>query len=133
MIPRRTHAARLAAALLTTPIVLAPMLATPAQAIIVFDPSNYAQNVLQAARALQQINQQIMLLQNQAQMLMNPGVQPRAPALLLAPAAPVVNRPYPAAVLPGVEDCLRRPADRSGVPAEIRQRQPVHVRPADGR
>lgn len=35
----------------------------------VFDPTNYAQNVLQAARALQTINNQITALQNQAQML----------------------------------------------------------------
>jgi len=42
----------------------------PAQ-LIVFDPSNYAQNVLTAARALQQINNQIVSLQNQAQMLIN--------------------------------------------------------------
>ncbi|WP_027528506.1 P-type conjugative transfer protein TrbJ [Bradyrhizobium sp. Ec3.3] len=40
---------------------------------IVFDPNNYAQNVLTAARALQQINNQIMSLQNQAQMLINQG------------------------------------------------------------
>lgn len=38
---------------------------------VVYDPSNYAQNVLQAARALQQINNQITSLQNQAQMLIN--------------------------------------------------------------
>jgi len=37
----------------------------------VFDPNNYAQNVLTAARALQQINNQITSLQNQAQMLVN--------------------------------------------------------------
>lgn len=37
----------------------------------VYDPSNHAQNVLQAARALQQINNQIAGLQNQAQMLLN--------------------------------------------------------------
>src|SRR5689334_20698997 len=44
----------------------------PASAqLIVFDPSNYAQNVLTAARALQQINNQIVSLQNQAQMLIN--------------------------------------------------------------
>jgi type IV secretion system protein TrbJ len=42
----------------------------PAQ-LIVFDPNNYAQNVLTAARALQQINNQIVSLQNQAQMLIN--------------------------------------------------------------
>ena len=39
--------------------------------LVVFDPSNYAQNVLTAARALQQINNQIVSLQNQAQMLIN--------------------------------------------------------------
>lgn len=39
---------------------------TPALAIPVFDPTNYAQNLLQAARALQQINQQIEQLQNEA-------------------------------------------------------------------
>jgi P-type conjugative transfer protein TrbJ len=44
----------------------------PARAqMIVYDPSNYAQNVLQAARALQQINNQITSLQNQTQMLLN--------------------------------------------------------------
>ena len=39
--------------------------------LVVFDPNNYAQNVLTAARALQQINNQIASLQNQAQMLVN--------------------------------------------------------------
>jgi type IV secretion system protein TrbJ len=39
--------------------------------MLVYDPSNYAQNVLQAARALQQINNQISSLQNQALMLLN--------------------------------------------------------------
>jgi P-type conjugative transfer protein TrbJ len=38
---------------------------------IVFDPSNYAQNVLTAARSLQQINNQIQVLQNQATSLIN--------------------------------------------------------------
>jgi P-type conjugative transfer protein TrbJ len=37
----------------------------------VFDPSNYAQNVLTAARTLTQINQQVQQLQNEAQMLTN--------------------------------------------------------------
>lgn len=45
--------------------------ATPARAIIVFDPSNYSQNILTAARTLQQINNQIRMLQNQAQSLIN--------------------------------------------------------------
>ena len=53
-------------ALLTTSAVV------PAQAQwTVFDPQNYAQNLLSAARALQQINNQIQALQNQAQMLQN--------------------------------------------------------------
>src|SRR5262245_28433837 len=37
----------------------------------VYDPLNHAQNVLQAARALQQINNQVAGLQNQTQMLLN--------------------------------------------------------------
>ena len=67
----RTRAARLAAALLIAPVAVAPMLATPAHAIIVFDPSNYVQNVLTAARSLQQITNQITSLQNEAQSLIN--------------------------------------------------------------
>lgn len=43
----------------------------PAQAIVVFDPSNYSQNILTAARTLEQINNQIRMLQNQAQSLIN--------------------------------------------------------------
>lgn len=38
---------------------------------MVFDPNNYVQNVLTAARELQQINNQITSLQNEAQMLIN--------------------------------------------------------------
>lgn len=46
--------------------------ATPARAqLTVFDPSNYSQNILTAARTLQQINNQIQMLQNQAQSLIN--------------------------------------------------------------
>ncbi|ESX29191.1 MULTISPECIES: P-type conjugative transfer protein TrbJ [unclassified Mesorhizobium] len=68
---RRSLSMRLAAALLVAPVTLAPMLATPAHAFIVFDPSNYSQNVLTAARSLEQITNQITSLQNQAQMLIN--------------------------------------------------------------
>lgn len=38
---------------------------------IVYDPTNYAQNVLTAARALQQVNNQIQQIQNQATSLIN--------------------------------------------------------------
>ncbi|MCQ8876223.1 P-type conjugative transfer protein TrbJ [Mesorhizobium sp. LMG17149] len=68
---RRSLGMRLAAALLVAPAALSPMLATPAHAFIVFDPSNYSQNVLTAARSLEQITNQITSLQNQAQMLIN--------------------------------------------------------------
>ncbi|MES1972827.1 MAG: P-type conjugative transfer protein TrbJ [Pseudomonadota bacterium] len=38
---------------------------------IVYDPTNYAQNVLTAARSLEQINHQIEMIQNQATSLIN--------------------------------------------------------------
>ena len=55
----------------TSVVAAAVVPAVPAHAITVFDPSNYAQNVLTAARTLQQINNQIQALQNQASMLTN--------------------------------------------------------------
>ena len=39
--------------------------------LLVFDPTNYAQNVLTAARELQQVNNEIQSLENQATMLIN--------------------------------------------------------------
>ncbi len=68
----RSRAVAFAATMLAAaPLALSPMMATPAHAIIVFDPSNYAQNVLTAARTLEQITNQITSLQNEAQMLIN--------------------------------------------------------------
>ena len=69
----RTRAMALAATMLAAaPIALSPMVATPALAWrIVYDPTNYAQNVLTAARTLEQITHQITSLQNEAQMLIN--------------------------------------------------------------
>ena len=67
----RSRAALIAAVMLSAPIALSPMLVAPSHALIVFDPSNYAQNVLTAARSLQQITNQITSLQNEAQMLIN--------------------------------------------------------------
>src|SRR6185437_7561451 len=44
----------------------------PAQAQwIVFDPTNFGQNVLTAARELQQVNNEIQMLENQATSLIN--------------------------------------------------------------
>src|SRR5579871_4686776 len=40
---------------------------------IVFDPTNYSQNVLTAARALQEVNNQIQQIQNQITMIQNMG------------------------------------------------------------
>lgn len=73
--PKIAGASVLALAL-AMPVALSPMLASPAHAQfgfgrIVYDPSNYAQNVLTAARTLEQINNQITSLQNEAQMLIN--------------------------------------------------------------
>jgi hypothetical protein len=83
--------------------------------LIVFDPNNYAQNVLTAARELQQINNQITSLQNQAQMLINQAKNlaslPHS-SLQLAravdPANPTASRPSP-------RHCLRNQANRSSV------------------
>ncbi|QTH21831.1 P-type conjugative transfer protein TrbJ [Rhizorhabdus wittichii] len=74
--PKIVGASALALALaLALPIALSPVLASPAYAQffgrIVYDPSNYAQNVLTAARTLEQINNQITSLQNEARMLIN--------------------------------------------------------------
>jgi P-type conjugative transfer protein TrbJ len=73
---RRSRSALVAASILCVPVALSPMMVSPAYALfgvgdIVFDPSNYAQNILTAARALEQINNQITSLQNEAQMLIN--------------------------------------------------------------
>ncbi|MDO5703920.1 MAG: P-type conjugative transfer protein TrbJ [Paracoccus sp. (in: a-proteobacteria)] len=62
---------------LAAPLALAPVLAPPAHAFfggfgrIVYDPTNHAENLLTAARTLEQINNQIASLQNEAQMLIN--------------------------------------------------------------
>jgi len=58
-----------AASLIALSLALA---APPTSAqLVVFDPSNFSQNVLTAARELQQVTNQITSLQNQAQMLIN--------------------------------------------------------------
>ncbi len=72
MIFARSRAALIAASILAVPASLSPLLTAPASAqITVWDPTNYTQNVLSAARALQQINNQITSLQNEAQGLIN--------------------------------------------------------------
>lgn len=62
---------------LATPMALTSVFTTPAHAFfgglgrIVYDPTNHAENLLTAARTLEQINNQITSLQNEAQMLIN--------------------------------------------------------------
>ena len=72
----KTHVPKLAA--LTAACVLAFGVAQPAHALfgigdIVLDPTNLIQNTMTAARTLEQINNQIRSLQNEAQMLINQG------------------------------------------------------------
>lgn len=62
---------RFRAAILAATVVTLISVASASAQVVVFDPNNYAQNILQAARALEQINNQITSLQNQAQMLIN--------------------------------------------------------------
>lgn len=64
---------RFLSSLITLCLIARPLadFVQPAYALIVFDPSNYTQNVLSAARALEQVNNQIQSLQNQATMLQN--------------------------------------------------------------
>ena len=56
-------------------IALIALLAVPAQAQfgggIVYDPTNYAQNLLTAERELQQVNNELLSLENQATSLVN--------------------------------------------------------------
>jgi type IV secretion system protein TrbJ len=61
---------RFAVALAAATTIAGTVLPASAQ-MTVFDPSNYSQNLLTAARALQQVNNQITSLQNEAQMLIN--------------------------------------------------------------
>lgn len=76
MKPRPVRSIRIAMLLLSGAMTAGLMPAQPAHAQfggIVFDPRNYAQNILTAARTLQQINNQITSLQNEAAMLINQG------------------------------------------------------------
>jgi type IV secretion system protein TrbJ len=60
-----------AAMLSMTVTVLVPVSAYAQFGGIVYDPSNYSQNILTAARTLEQINNQIKSLQNEATSLIN--------------------------------------------------------------
>jgi len=69
---RKTRRSLMAATALSLTLSFQPLLTTRASAqVVVYDPSNFSQNVLTAARELQQINNQIQMLTNQAQSLVN--------------------------------------------------------------
>ena len=69
---RKSSAVLAASMLAAMPLAMSPLAMSPAYAWrIVYDPTNYAQNVLTAARTLEQINHQITSLQNEATMLIN--------------------------------------------------------------
>lgn len=69
-IKRKTiHFALASALALATGMTMATMLPTPAKAFVVFDPWNYGQNLLTAARSLEEIQNQIKQLTNEAQSL----------------------------------------------------------------
>jgi len=57
----------IATALIAFTLTLGPSLAQ----MVVYDPSNYGENLLTAAHTLQQVNNQLTALQNQTQMLLN--------------------------------------------------------------
>ena len=71
LINRALFAALLAGSTVTAIGTFAPAAAQVGG--IVHDPRNYAQNILTAARTLEQINNQISMLQNQATSLVNEG------------------------------------------------------------
>ena len=73
MIAHKARGVRLAAATaVAVALSMSPLAWTPISAQwIVFDPNNFSQSVLTAARELQQINNQIQSLTNQAQSLVN--------------------------------------------------------------
>jgi P-type conjugative transfer protein TrbJ len=66
----KIHLALAASLMLATGVVGTTMLAIPAQAITVFDPWNYKENLLTAIRSLTEIENQVKQLTNEAQMLM---------------------------------------------------------------
>ena len=71
--PNRASRRRAARGVLTAiALALLTSAAMPpgAHALTVFDPANYQQNLLSAVRALEQINNQVRTLQNQAQMIL---------------------------------------------------------------
>src|SRR3546814_13414833 len=60
-------------ALLSLGIAMVLCMGAARAQVAVFDPANFQQNLLTAARTLEQINNQVRSLQNETQMLVNQG------------------------------------------------------------
>jgi len=71
------------------------------RAVVVFDPNNYAQNVLTAARALQQINNQIVSLQKPGADADQPGEESGPRCRSRRCCVGTVDPAYPAVARPG--------------------------------
>ncbi|HWJ39278.1 MAG TPA: P-type conjugative transfer protein TrbJ, partial [Sphingomicrobium sp.] len=69
----RALVAAASSALMLSATFAVPVASAQAGGLPVFDVTNYSQNLLQAARALEQINNQVRSLQNEASMLQNMG------------------------------------------------------------
>ena len=69
----KTRLPAIAVALVLSAMPLAPAAAFFGVGGIVYDPRNHAQNLMTAARTLQQINNQVRQLANEARMLANQG------------------------------------------------------------
>ena len=83
-----------AAMLSMTVTVLVPAPAYAQFGGVVYDPTNYSQNILTAARTLTQINNQIKSLQNEATTLINQASNlTTLPLTVLAPCKPRSTRP----------------------------------------
>ncbi|MBK8769673.1 MAG: P-type conjugative transfer protein TrbJ [Rhizobiales bacterium] len=66
----KIHLALAASVMVATGLVATTIATRPAQALTVFDPWNYKQNLLTAIRSLTEIENQVKQLTNEAQMLM---------------------------------------------------------------
>ena len=83
-------------------------------------PTTTSQNVLTAARALEQINNQITSLQNEAQMLINQARNLASLPYSSLQQLAAVDPAHAAAARPGAAHRLRRPADRPGLLDHLR-------------
>jgi P-type conjugative transfer protein TrbJ len=119
-------------------IVPAPVHAQLGFGGIVYDPSNYAQNVLTAARMLEQINNQIRMLQNQATQLINEGRNLQAlPLTVLEPLQPQIRQTQQLlAQAQGIAhdvEAIEREFARTYSPASLTRSQRDMVRSAEER